>query len=192
MDSSLAYENNALAYLRERDKSLVGYKIVQQWANSLPAAAEVIEIACGGGYPVSKQLVETGLRLWAIDSSATLITKFNERFPDVVIQCERFQDSHFFSRKFDAALAVGLIFLLPEPEQSLLINKVAAILKPKGRFLFTAPTQIGTWRDLNTGIECLSLGQQRYQTMLESSDLNIVASYEDAGKNHYYEAKKRT
>ncbi len=89
MDSATEYEKNAHEYLCDRDESLVGYKVVRQWANSLPAGSEVIEIACGGGYPVTKELSEAGLNLWAIDSSKTLLTEFKKRFPNVQVKCER-------------------------------------------------------------------------------------------------------
>ena len=108
MDSATEYEKNAHNFLRGRDESLVGYKIVRQWANKLPAESEVIEIACGGGYPVTRELAESGLNLWAIDSSKTLLIEFQKRFPNVKAKCERVQDSNFFDRKFDAAIAIGL------------------------------------------------------------------------------------
>ena len=122
MDSATEYEKNAHKYLRVRDESLVGYKVVRQWANKLPVGTEVIEIACGGGYPVTRELAESGLNIYAIDSSKTLLTEFQKRFPN------------FFNRKFDAAIAIGLIFLLPEIEQIELINRVSKILNHGGRF----------------------------------------------------------
>jgi cyclopropane fatty-acyl-phospholipid synthase-like methyltransferase len=189
MDSATEYEKNAHNYLRGRDESLVGYKIVRQWANKLPAGSEVIEIACGGGYPVTKELVESRLNLWAIDSSKTLLTEFQKRFPNVKAKCERVQDSNFFDRKFDAAIAIGLIFLLPESEQAELIKQISNILNPGGKFLFMAPIKTGKWLDLNTGIQCSSLGYDRYQEILSNSGFQIVSTIEDAGENNYYDTE---
>jgi hypothetical protein len=56
MDSAFAYEKNAHEFLRGRDKSPIGTGVVQQWARTLPRSTEVLEIACGGGYPVTKEL----------------------------------------------------------------------------------------------------------------------------------------
>ena len=190
MDSATEYEINAHNYLRGRDESLVGYKVIRQWANKLPKGSEVIEIACGGGYPVTRELVESGLNLWAIDSSQTLLSEFKNRFPDIEAKCERVQDSNFFERKFDAAIAIGLIFLLPEIEQVELIKRISKILNPGGQFLVMAPTETGMWLDLNTGIQCSSLGFDRYQEILNNSGFEIVSTVVDAGENNYYEAKK--
>jgi len=189
MDSATEYEKNAKDFLRGRDESLVGYKVVRQWANKLPRGAEVLELACGGGYPVTRELLGSGLKIWAIDSSKTLLDEFQKRFPDVPVKCERVQDTNFFDRKFDAVLAVGFIFLLPEFEQTETIKRISTILNPGGRFLFMAPIKTGIWRDLNTGVQCSSLGYNKYKEILSKSGFKINFTVEDAGKNNYYDTE---
>ncbi|RCS59862.1 class I SAM-dependent methyltransferase [Parvibium lacunae] len=189
MDSAEAYELNALTFLEGRDQSEIGSKIVEKWAHSLEKKASVIELACGGGYPITRTLAETAMQLWAIDSSPTLVAKFKSRFPNIPIQCEKVQNSTFFGRKFDAAIAVGLLFLLPATEQADLITRIAETLLPKGRFLFMAPIQTGTWKDLNTGLECISLGQEGYGELLHKAGFRVIATYMDKGENNYYDAE---
>ncbi len=189
MDSATAYEKYARDFLRCRDP-VIGCKVVRQWVKTLPNEAEVIEIACGCGDPVTNELVAAGLQVWALDSSPTLVGEFKSRFTDIPIRCEKFQDSVFFCRTFDAAIAVGLVFLLPESEQASLIARVASVLVPGGRFLFTAPKESGSWKDITTGIKSLSLGQKRYQEILEQFGFQLLTTYEDEGKNNYYDAKK--
>lgn len=188
MDSAVAYEKNAKRFMETR--SNCGFKVVRQWADSLELGAEVLEIACGSGYPVTKELVNSGLKLWAIDSSKTLINEFTKKFPGVQVKCEKFQDSDFFGRTYDAVVAIGFIFLLPENEQNELLSKVSRILKPGGKFVFTAPIEIGSWRDLNTGITCTSLGHEKYQELLANSGFKITSTFVDVGENNYYETEK--
>lgn len=190
MDSAEAYEIRSREYLQGRDSSLVGSKVVDQWSRSLRRGAAVIELACGGGYPVSRILDAAGLQLWAVDSSPTLVAEFRLRFPRIPVQCERVQESDFFGRKYDGAVAIGLLFLLPEPEQAALISRVAEILLPNGRFLFMAPVQVGKWNDLNTGLECMSLGRERYGELLMDAGFRVVATYMDKGENNYYDSEK--
>ena len=190
MDSATEYERRALDFLRVRDASSIGDRVVRQWARKLPPRSEVVEIACGGGYPITRALSESGLQLWAIDSSSTLLAAFERRFPHVPTRCERVQESTLFDRTFDAAVAIGLLFLLPEVEQCQLIRRTSDHLKPGGRFLFTAPIETGRWEDLNTGTPCHSLGLERYQRRLQESGLRIIATMEDAGENHYFETEK--
>ena len=190
IDAASAYERRAPEFLHARDRSSIGAKVVRRWAHTLSAGADVIEIACGGGYPITKELVDAGLQLWAIDSSPALVSKFQSRFPAIPVRCERAQTSNFYARSFDGAIAIGLLFLLPASEQATVIDRIARVLVPGGRFLFTAPTEVGTWQDVNTGIECVSLGRKRYESMMKESGLRSLATYEDTGKNNYYEAEK--
>ena len=190
MDSADAYEAHAHEFLRGRDVSLIGTQVVEQWSRALPNGATIIELASGGGYPITRVLQAAGLQIWAIDSSPTLVAEFQSRFPSIPVQCARVQESNFFGRHYQAAIAIGLIFLLLEQEQAELISRVSEILEPGGRFLFTAPLQIGTWKDMNTAIESWSLGQARYEELLRNVGLHVVAKYKDVGKNNYYDVEK--
>lgn len=189
-DSASAYEAHAQAFLQGRDASMIGSQVVEQWARALPHGAEVLELACGGGYPITRVLHAAGLKLWAVDSSPTLLAEFERRFPSVQVQCARVQDSDFFARTFDAVIAEGLLFLLPEPDQLALIERVAKVLVPGGRFLFTAPIEVGNWTDLNTGLACQSLGQARYEACLIAAGFRVKGTVVDMGGNNHYEAER--
>lgn len=190
LDSSRAYENHAQKFLTVRDRSTVGISVIEQWAHSLPAGSDVLEIACGGGIPVTRTLAIAGLKLWAVDSSPTLISEFKVRFPDVPVECAHALESDYFGRKFSAVIAIGLIFLLSEDEQVRLIHRVSELLSSGGRFLFTAPVEIGTWSDVNTGHECRSLGRERYESILREAQFRLLDNHVDEGDNHYHEVER--
>ena len=189
-DSINAYEKSAREFLQIRDASTIGVRITNQWAKSLTPSSKVIEIACGGGFPVTKALVGAGLQVWAIDPSPTLLATFKERFPEIPVQCAAILESDYFERQFDAAISIGLIFLLNEDDQVKMLSRVAELLFTGGRFLFTAPIEEGAWTDVNTGHACTSLGQHRYERELKQSGFRVVNRYEDSGKNNYYDAEK--
>jgi len=190
MDAAQAYEAHASTFLLGRDASLIGSKVVEAWCRTLPAGAHVLELGCGGGYPISQVLHGAGLKLWAIDSSPTLLKAFESRFPGTPVQCAKVQDSDFFDRTYEAVVAIGLMFLLAPNEQSALIHKVAKALSSRGRFLFTAPIETGQWADLNTGIRCESLGQACYETALAAAGFRVVSSCQDQGGNHHYDVER--
>ena len=160
------------------------------WAASLDPGAEVLEIGCGAGVPVSGALVDAGSKLWAIDASPSLLLIFRSRFPDVPARCEPAETSDFFGRTYAAVISIGLLFLLDEAAQLGLIRKVSGTLRPDGRFLFSAPLEVGSWRDAVTGRESVSLGRERYEEVLSAAGLRLLRTSRDEGDNNYYEAQK--
>lgn len=188
-DSANAYEKHAREFLRARDRSYIGVEVIKRWARSLSPGTEVLEIGCGGGLPVTRVLVDAGLNLCAVDSSPTLLSEFRARFPQIPVDCARALESSCFGRKFGAVISIGLIFLLKTAEQAALLHRASELMVAGGRLLFTAPLEIGTWLDTTTGHECRSLGQERYRGILAEAGFRVIATYEDEGKNNYYDAE---
>lgn len=186
-----AWETAAHDLIRSRDHSRIGAGVVRQWARSLPEKATVLDLGCGHGVPITQELVNRGgLNIYAMDASPTLVSAFRERFPAVRVACERVEDSTFFARTFDGAVAWGLIFLLAPTTQRELLGRIASVLRPAGRFLFTAPTQDGQWTDISTGLPSTSLGREEYIRALNAAGLELATEFHDEGDNHYYDAIK--
>lgn len=55
--------------------------------------------------------------VWGIDAAPSLLRVFHERFPQCPVACEDIGTSSFFSRRFDAVVALGVMFLLPPVAQ---------------------------------------------------------------------------
>src|SRR6185369_6616994 len=110
--------------------------------------------------------------------------------PGVPVVCESAVESSCFNRKFDGVVAWGLIFLLLPEEQRHLIQRVADILVPGSRLLFTSST--GTeplvWNDAMTGLESRSLGAEEYRKLLSDVGIYITREYEEVGGCHYFDA----
>ena len=190
IDAGRFYEMQALKYLDVRDRSRVGGELVERWARSLPFGTPVVEIACGGGYPITQVLVDSGLAVWAIDTSPTLLRQFRLRFPTIPTQCASALDSNYFGRTFEAVISIGLMSFLREDEQLALLHRVSEILEPGGHFLFTAPVETGTWQDVATGLECWSLGRIGYTRALQHVGFRVIRTHVDEGEYNYYEAQK--
>lgn len=196
-DRSNGYERVAPEFLAGRGSPRtrstgIGVKQVRDWACTLAKGATVLDLGCGPGFPITDVLITTGLNVYAVDASPSFVDAFRRNLPGIPVVCEAVEESTFFSRTFDAAIAWGLIFLLPAEEQRRLIHKVATILQPEGRFLFTscAGRERLVWTDVMTGLESRSLGADEYRTELAAAGLSVVREYEDEGENHYYDAVK--
>jgi 2-polyprenyl-3-methyl-5-hydroxy-6-metoxy-1,4-benzoquinol methylase len=189
-DPSNGYEAVASEFIERREQSSIGVATIRTWARSIPAGAAILDLGCGHGVPVSKTLLSDGFDIYGVDASPSLTAAFRRQFPHAHVACEAVEDSRFFGRTFDGIIAVGLLFLLRAEVQRDVIRKVALALNPAGRFLFTCPSQTGTWTDVLTGRQSLSLGAEKYKEALSAVGLTLVAEYVDEGDNHYYGASK--
>jgi SAM-dependent methyltransferase len=189
IDASHGYEESAAEFRSRRSRS-IGVDTVRSWTRSLPERAAVLDLGCGDGVPITQVLIDAGLEVYAVDASPSMIKAFRERFPDVAAECASVMASDLFGRRFTGAVAWGLVFLLSPEDQRGLIAKVAAVLEPAGRFLFTAPRQDCEWRDLITGRQSVSLGADGYRNLLSAAGLRLMNEADDEGDNHYYFAVK--
>ncbi len=194
LDRSNGYEGVAAEFLASRGRAsltAIGTRAVRDWARSLPRGAAVIDLGCGSGLPITAVLVSEGLSVFAVDAAPSLVSAFRRNFPEIPIACESVEDSLFFDRTFDGVLAWGLMFLLHPEEQRRLIHRIGHRLVPGGRLLFTSPPEPAVWNDTMTGLESRSLGRVEYRRELAAVGLEVMAEYEDAGQNHYFDTVKR-
>lgn len=191
VDRSSGYEGVAAEFVRVRSTT-VGVGRVRDWAQALPRGAAVVDLGCGPGVPLTEALVAEGLRVYGIDAAPSFVQAFRCNLPDTPVACESVQDSTFFGRTFDGVLAWGLMFLLSAEDQRHLIQRIADILAPGGRLLFTSAARIGSGKDVLTGVESRSLGAEEYRRRLAAVEISVVGEYEDEGHNHYFDAVKET
>ena len=184
------YETHADAFMQAR--SGIGAEVLERWARTyLRPGAEVLDLGCGHGFPVGWVLSKHDVDLYAIDSAPTLLAAYRKLLPRATTRLEDVRDSTLFGRGFDAVVMVGLIFLLSPDEQEALLGKVARALKPGGRLLFTAPTQVHAWDDVLTGQPLRSLGWSRYRALLAENGLRFAGSCTDRGGNRHIHAVDR-
>ncbi len=171
-------------------RSEIGHEIVATWAKRLPAGASVIDIGCGHGAPITRTLVNAGLQVSAIDPSPRMVAAFSDRFPHVPVECEGVENTTFFGTRFDAAVAIGVIFLLHADAQANAIARMAKALRPGGALLFSAPREAESWTDVLTGRTSWSLGETGYHALLTEAGFGQFEAYDDAGGTHYYAARR--
>jgi len=188
-DRSEGYEEFASEFMSVRSNT--GAAFVRSWANeNLSLASAIVDIGCGSGIPIAQALIDNGFDVAGIDASPTLLAAFHANFPAAQYARKPAQESAFFYRTFDAAISVGLLFLLSPDDQRATIERVATALAPGGRFLFSAPRQPCEWLDVLTGRRSISLGHDAYQALLEASGFRLLAChFDESGSTSYYDAQ---
>jgi SAM-dependent methyltransferase len=178
MDRSNGYERVAVEFLARRGSGRstgIGVNHVRKWARTLSHGAAVIDLGCGPGFPITEVLVAEGLKVFGVDAAPSFVEAFRRNLPNVPVICEAVQDSKFFDRTFDGILAWGLMFLLSPEDQRRLIQRIADILVPGGRLLFTSPAEIGFGNDVMTGLESRSLRAEEYRRRLSAVGLSVTS-----------------
>ena len=188
-DLSNGYDDESESFIASRSPT-IGVSIVRSWAQSLAAGTRILEIGCGNGIPITQTLIHEGLNVYAVDASPQMVSAFRKIFPVTPVICEAAEHLYELDQKFDAAIAWGLLFLLTPERQKTVIKNIGNALNSGGRFLFTSPKEAVTWIDIRTGRQSVSLGASKYQSLLSSARLSLIAEYDDEGSNHYFEAEK--
>ncbi len=185
-DPSVGWEDIARKFATIRSDA--GTDVVKRWSKHIRPAGTIVDIGCGTGEPISTALAAEGFDVYGIDPSPTMLAAFRRNLPGGQTACEAAENSRFFDLRFDGAVAVGVMFLLPEKSQFAVIERVAKALQPGGHFLFSAPRQLCQWNDTLTGRLSLSLGEERYRRLLAGAGCHLVDGYLDDGSNYYFHA----
>jgi SAM-dependent methyltransferase len=166
--------------------------------SSLPPSASVLDVGCGNGLPLTRVLIDQGCEVLGVDSSPNMLARFAVNFPDVPTICAPIQDCDLAGLTFDAAIAWGVMFHLPNSEQVKAIAKVASVLKPGGLFLFTSGDEQGGMDgepfegEPMNGVRFFyySFTKDGYRDLLREHGLTLEETHLDKGKNMYYLARK--
>lgn len=190
VDDSAGYEQVAQTFMSIRSSS-VGVEVAREWASTLPAGTDILDLGCGHGQPISCALAKVGFNLFGVDASPTLLAAYRKNVNGARTEHAGVLDADFFKRSFDSIMAWGVIFLLPPSHQERLIQKVGQSLNDGGRFLFTAPRQQAQWRDNLTHRTSWSMGSERYIGLLANAGMTLEREFEAEEGNYYYQAVKQ-
>ena len=185
------YDQIAEWYATARSPT-IGVADVGAFVQRLPPRARVLDLGCGDGVPITRSLVGAGLDVTGLDSSAEMVRRFRAALPGVPVRCERAEAARFPDDAFDAVVAWGVLFHLPEAGQRALIETVSAWLAAGGRFLFTSGDAEGVREGTMDGVpfRYVSLGPDGYRRALRAAGLHLVDHYVGEGDNPVYIAER--
>jgi ubiquinone/menaquinone biosynthesis C-methylase UbiE len=105
--------------------------------SSLPPAAAVVDLGCGCGVPVVRDLAAAGHRVTGVDFSAVQVRRARQLVPAATILESDLTAVRFSPASLDAVLAFYSIIHVPLAEQPALLHRIAGWLRPGGRFAAT-------------------------------------------------------
>jgi SAM-dependent methyltransferase len=114
--------------------SAVRLHYLQKALDLIPAGADVLELGCGAGIPMTRALA-AGRRVTGVDISATQIGLARRNVPAATLLQADMTQVEFAPASFDAVLAFYSLTHVPRDEQPELLRRVRGWLRPGGVFL---------------------------------------------------------
>jgi SAM-dependent methyltransferase len=145
------YDDIADAYLDRFGVSAVRQKWLDRLIESLPSeGGRVLDLGCGAGIPVARDLAALGHSVLGVDGSAQQIVRARRNVPAAAFVEADMCEVEFDTASFDAVGAFYSIAHLPPAQQGRLISKTAVWLKPGGTLIASfgageAGEWIGEW-----------------------------------------------
>jgi SAM-dependent methyltransferase len=170
------YEKHSAAWDADRRNSGWNDKSWHdQFVDSLPQPARVLDLGCGGGIPVARNLAKHAIRVTGVDSSPAMISLCRARLPghEWIVADIR---SLSLKRSFDGILAWDSLFHLNPDDQRQMFPIFAAHAEKMAMLMFnTGPAfgeAIGSYR--GDPLYHASLDPDEYKRLLAANGFEVV------------------
>lgn len=169
------YQRHAQAYDRLRGRGLFEKSWLDAFAALLPTGGAVLDIGCGMGEPLARDMIGRGFAVTGIDSSTDLIAMARARFPQ---QTWMVADMRALSlgRTFDGLMAWDSFFHLAPNDQRRMFAIFRDHAAPHAALMFTSgPAHgeaIGTFE--GEPLYHASLDPQEYRALLDAHGFRVV------------------
>jgi SAM-dependent methyltransferase len=143
-----AYDRASLAYRADDyalEKSGYGHWL-RRLARLVPPGGRVLDLGCGCGVPVARELVKHHAVV-GVDISPVQIERARALVPTAEFVCADMTAAEFAPGSFDAVVAFYSIINVPGAEQRALIHRVASWLAPGGVLLAMVGKVAGAWAE---------------------------------------------
>lgn len=170
------YERHAADYDRDRGRSLQEKAWLDAFLQHVRPAGSVLDIGCGMGEPIARYVLEARFGVVGIDSSPSLISRCQARFPESewLVNDMRELSLH---RRFDGLLAWDSFFHLTMGDQREMFPRFAAHALPGAPLMFTSGTargeSVGTYH--GEPLYHASLAPLEYHELLIANGFSLLA-----------------
>jgi SAM-dependent methyltransferase len=112
-------------------------------AERIPAAAAVLDLGCGSGLPVARNLTAAGCHVTGVDISEVQVRRARELVPEAEFLQADICAVAFEPDTFDAVVSFFALIHLPLEDQPRVLSRIADWLRPGG--LLVATTGYSAW-----------------------------------------------
>lgn len=110
-------------------------KEIEKFISLLPKNAKVLDVGCGTGVPVAKNLVDSGFDVIGIDLSESMLKLARKNVPKAKFIKKGVTKLDFEDNSFDGLTAFYSIIHVPREKHSSIFQSFHKLLKPNGIML---------------------------------------------------------
>ena len=136
------YQRHGEACDNARSKELVESSWLDGFSALLPAGEAVLDLGCGSGLPIARELVRRGFDVTGVDSTLTMLSLFQRNLPDTPAYLMDMRQLAL-GRRFAGLLAWDSFFHLSPDEQRPMFARFQAHAAPGAALMFTSGTEEG-------------------------------------------------
>ena len=187
----LEYDQLAEWYAVNRNP-VIGAAAVRRCIAGLEVGSTALDAGCGTGEPVSRLMLEHGLQVFAMDSSAAMVAAYARNFPRAPVICADITAPLPFAQAFAVIVAWGVLVHLDAAGQEQALAVLTAGLAPGGKLLFTAGREAENRSAPMQGVmlHYRHLGTIAYHRILQGQGCTVLDEFPDEAGNYYYLAQK--
>jgi SAM-dependent methyltransferase len=169
------YDRHGAAWARLRGDRLAEGPWLNRFCALLPPGGAVLDIGCGAGLPIARELLRRGFAVTGLDGSVTMLGLFRRNLPEAPAVLADMRDLAL-GRRFDGMLAWDSFFHLASEDQRGMFARFAAHAAPGAALMFTSGDAEGTAIGTLDG-EALhhgSLGPAEYRARLRAAGFAVL------------------
>lgn len=169
------YRRHGLAWADLRSDRLAEGPWLDRFCDLLPAAGTVLDIGCGSGVPIARELVRRGFDVTGVDGAPEMLALFRRNLPGrsaLLTDMRRLS----LNRRYAGLLAWDSFFHLSPDDQRPMFTRFKAHAAPGAALMFTSGNVEGSAIGKLEGEPLYhgSLGPDEYRELLSTAGFGVI------------------
>jgi 2-polyprenyl-3-methyl-5-hydroxy-6-metoxy-1,4-benzoquinol methylase len=176
---AVGYDRVSRLYRADDDAPETHLRWVAELLPRLSPRSWVVDLGCGCGVPVSRDLAAAGHRVLGVDVSQVQIQRARALVPAGDFRCQNMIDLRLAEASLDTLVCLYALIHLPLDVQPGLIDRIGRWLRPGGWLLATAGQDAWTgseqdWLGSGATMWWSHAAASTYRTWIEDAGLEVV------------------
>ncbi len=170
------YQRHGAVWAELRGDTLVESAWLDRFCNLIPSTAAVLDIGCGSGLPLARELIRRGFDVTGVDGTPTMLELFRRNLPGTPAYLADMRQLAL-DRRFAGLLAWDSFFHLSPEDQRTQFPRFQTHALPGAALMFTSGTAEGSAIGELNGDPLYhgSLDPDEYRSLLDATGFKVIA-----------------